>query len=74
MARKKISVEKQVKKAKEIAKREIAKARVKLAEAEKKVTAYAKKNPRRAMLIAGAVGAAVGAGVAVALSRLRKKQ
>ena len=73
MAKKKKSIEQQVAKAKALAKKEIAKARLKLMEAEKKVTAYAAKNPKKALLIAGAVGAAVGAGVAVALSRLKKK-
>jgi len=65
-------IKQQVQKAKALAKKEIAKARVKLVQAEKKVTAYAQKNPRRALIIAAAVGAAVGAGVAVALNRLKK--
>lgn len=73
MAKKKKSIEQQVAKAKILAKKEIAKAKVKIAEAEKKVTAFAKKDPKKALLIAAAVGAAVVAGVAVALSRLKKK-
>jgi len=60
-------------KAKALAKKEIAKAKVKIAEADRKVTAFAKKDPKKAMLIAAAVGAAVGAGVAIALSRMKKK-
>ena len=73
MAKKKKSIEQKVAKAKILAKKEIAKAKVKIAEAEKIVIAFAKKDPKKAMLIAAAVGAAVGAGVAVALSRLKKK-
>jgi len=72
MAKKK-SMQAQVLKAKKLAKVQIAKAKVKLAEAERKVVSFAKKDPKKAMLIAAAVGVAVGAGVAVALSRLRKK-
>ena len=59
--------------ARNLAKRELAKARTKLMVAEKKVTAYAQKNPKKAMLIAAGVGAAVGAGVTLALSRMKKK-
>jgi ElaB/YqjD/DUF883 family membrane-anchored ribosome-binding protein len=73
MAKKKPDFKKLEKKAIATAKKEIAKAKVKIAEAEKKVTAYAKKNPKQAMLIAAGVGAAVGAGVALALRRMKRK-
>jgi len=66
-------IAKKVAKAKAIAKKEIAIAKVKLAQADKKVTAFAKKDPKKAMLIAAAVGAAVGAGVALAMNRMKKK-
>ena len=72
MAKKK-SLQAQALKAKKLAKKEIAKAKVKLLEAERKVEAFAKKDPKKALLIAAAVGAAVGAGVAVALNRMRRK-
>jgi len=70
MAKKSVDLET---KAKAFAKKEIAKAKAKLAIAEKKVIVYAKKNPKRALMIAGAVGAAVGAGIAIALSKMKKK-
>jgi len=73
MAKKKISIQAQALRAKKLAKKEIAKARVKLVSAEKKVEAFAKKDPKKALLIAAAIGAAVGAGIAVALSRAKKK-
>jgi ElaB/YqjD/DUF883 family membrane-anchored ribosome-binding protein len=75
MAKKKTKVDVKKLQAKAIAtaKKEIAKAKAKIAEAEKKVMAYAKKNPKKAMLIAAGVGAAIGAGVALALSRMKKK-
>ncbi len=60
-------------KAKVMAKKEIARAKVRLAEAERKVAAYAKKDPKKALIAAAAVGAAVGAGVAVALRKLKKR-
>ena len=73
MAKKKINVKQLEAKAIATAKKEIAKAKAKLMDAEKKVSGYAKKNPKKAMLIAAGVGAAVGAGVALALSRMKKK-
>lgn len=75
MAKKKakLDIKKLEAKAIATAKKDIAKAKAKLMDAEKKVAGYAKKNPKQAMLIAAGVGAAVGAGVALALSRMKKK-
>jgi len=73
MAKKKRSVKQLKKKAIAVAKNEMEKAKKKFIEVEKRVKAYAVKNPEKAILIAGAVGAAIGAGAALALRRLRKK-
>ena len=75
MAKKKakLNVKKLQAKAIATAKQHIAKAKAKIMEVDKKVTGYAKKNPEKAMLIAAGIGAAVGAGVALALSRMKKK-
>ena len=56
-------------KAVRMARKELGVAKRKIVSAEKQVSAYAKKNPEKAMLIAAAIGAAVGAGIIAALKR-----
>ena len=59
------------KKAVAMAKKEIASAKKKLAVAEKKAIAYARKNPQKAMIIAAAIGSAIGAGLTAAFKKKR---
>ncbi|MCX6707245.1 MAG: hypothetical protein NT001_03845 [Candidatus Woesearchaeota archaeon] len=61
-------------KAKAYARKEIAVAKKKLALAERKLTGYANKNPEKAMLIAAAIGTAVGAGVVAAMKKGKKRR
>jgi len=56
-----------------IARKEIAKAKVELAKAGKKVEAYIKKNPEKAAIIAAGIGAAVGAAITSLVVKKKKK-
>ncbi|HOF42406.1 MAG TPA: DUF883 C-terminal domain-containing protein [Candidatus Moranbacteria bacterium] len=57
---------------KEAAKLEYEKIRRKMDETSKKVEEYIKKNPKRATIVSAGVGAALGAIIAMLISRKRK--
>lgn len=66
MAKKNISAAK--------AKKELAALKKRFRNAEKKAIKYVKNNPKKSALIAATVAAAIGAGLAVALRKKRKKR
>jgi ElaB/YqjD/DUF883 family membrane-anchored ribosome-binding protein len=65
-------VEAMKKNVKVFAQKELAKAKVEMAKAAKKVEAFVKKNPEKAAIISAGIGAAIGAAVAALVSKKRK--
>lgn len=61
-------------KAKQAAVKEMKKIKEELAAAEKKASAYIRKNPRKAMAVSAGIGVALGAALAFFTARGRKKK
>jgi len=69
-AKKKVEVMKGNVKA--FAQKELAKAKIEMTKATKKVEAFVKKNPEKAAIISAGIGAAIGAAVAALIVKKKK--